>query len=128
MKKLLTVTCGITLLFGACANNEAPNIDTKANPQGVAEDTKTTASDKLESTSKEAAEKKHLAAERLAKKRAQKHLALRQVSWGDPLTTTEDEDSFFFHYETPKRELRLIGQRTLIVKKESGLVSYRKRR
>ncbi len=135
MKKILSVVCGLTLLFGACANNEAPGVEDKAEPEVA----KSAADSLVDKSSEEVASgtetedsaeliENDAMKKRLAKRRAQNHLALKQVSWGEPESITEDEESFYVHYETPKRELRLIGQRTLIVDKESGLVTYQKRR
>lgn len=129
---MLSVACGLTLLFGACANNEAPTAEEKAEPKTSASVTPTKDSDEAvasdsEEDLSELVEDEALK-KKLAKRRAQNHLALKQVSWGEPEEITEDEESYFLHYETPKRELRLIGQRTLIVDKESGLVTYQKRR
>ncbi|MCB0322358.1 MAG: hypothetical protein KDD69_02260 [Bdellovibrionales bacterium] len=63
-----------------------------------------------------------------AKRLAQTHLALKKVSWGQPQEVVESENKYLVLYETPERELRLLGQRTLIVDRESGVVTYQKRR
>ena len=66
--------------------------------------------------------------EEKAKSLCERHLALKGRRWGDPTKVSEDEDWFYVSYETPKQELRLIGDRTLKVDKETGVVSWRKRR
>jgi hypothetical protein len=63
-----------------------------------------------------------------AKQLAFKHLALKQVKWGEPTSTREDENNFYLSYKTPEKELKLIGSRVIIVEKESGVVSIQKRR
>jgi len=59
---------------------------------------------------------------------ATRHLALKQTRWGKPTAVTEDDAHYYLSYATPKQELRLIGERKLIVEKQTGLVTARKRR
>ena len=68
-----------------------------------------------------------ISAER-ARQLASRHLTLKQVNWGEPVATREDEDHFYVSYQTPERELRLIGARMLLVDKRTGVVSVQKRR
>ena len=63
-----------------------------------------------------------------AKRLASTHLALRQTSWGKPTAISEDEVNFYLSYETPKRELRILGERMLTVEKSTDIVRVRKRR
>lgn len=94
-------------MVGACANNEV-EVPSSESSAATASSSEMTAEE--------------------AKKIASKHLALRQVRWGEPTEVTEDKETYYVHFETPDRELRLIGQRTLLVNKSSGLVTYQKRR
>ena len=66
--------------------------------------------------------------EERAKQLAARHLALRQWRWGRPHAVSEDEDNYYVAYETPERERRLIGERVLLVSKDTGVVKPRKRR
>jgi hypothetical protein len=117
MNRSLTIALGLLLLFGACANNESASPEESAVPlESVSQESATAPAANTAMSKSDA--------ERLA----QKHLAIKQVSWGKPSEVVEEDEKYLVHYETPKRELRLIGQRTLIVEKESGLVSYQKRR
>lgn len=59
---------------------------------------------------------------------AARHLALKQVRWGKPVSVAEDDERFYVTYQTPKQELRLIGARVLIVDKDSRIVTAQKRR
>ncbi len=63
-----------------------------------------------------------------AKQLASTHLALKQARWGEPTATREDEEKYYFTYETPEKEMRLIGHRVLMVDKQTGVVTYQKRR
>ena len=77
-------------------------------------------------SSKLAAEKQMTTSE--ASKLATQHLALKNRSWGNVTKVTEGADGYEVHFETPEKELRLLGERVLMVDKESGLVTPRKRR
>jgi len=59
---------------------------------------------------------------------AQRHLALKQRSWGKILDVAEEDSQYYVLFETPKVEMRLLGQRKLIVEKDNGLVRPHKRR
>lgn len=63
-----------------------------------------------------------------AKQLAARHLAIKQVGWGKPVSVEEDEEHFYVTYQTPEQELRLIGARVLIVDKHSRVVTAQKRR
>ena len=63
-----------------------------------------------------------------AVKLAQRHLALKNRDWGNISGVKEDENYYRVSFETPKQELRIIGQRVILVKKENGLVSVVQRR
>lgn len=63
-----------------------------------------------------------------AVKLAQRHLALKNRSWGKIVDVAEEENRYYVMFETPKREMRLLGQRKLIVQKKNGLVRPHKRR
>lgn len=117
MKRPVTAGLGLMVLLGACAGNGQANKATAEAPQQ--EEVVQQASE-----SRQAPEVTKERAERLA----QTHLALRKVSWGAPKEIVEQDEQFLVYYETPERELRLLGQRALIVEKGSGLVSYQKRR
>jgi len=66
--------------------------------------------------------------EKQAKKLAKRHLALRNRTWGDPTSVVEQEEKFYVYYDTPEREMRLLGARALMVNKETRVVSTQKRR
>lgn len=102
MRKLLSIIAGIVCLVGACANNE-------------------------NSTSLASNERPSMTAE-AASKLAQRHLSLKNWSWGEPKEVVEREGKFYLSYETPPTELRIIGARVLIVDKDSKVVSVQKRR
>jgi hypothetical protein len=59
---------------------------------------------------------------------AQRHLAIKNRSWGKVVDVSEEDNRFYVMFETPKREKRLLGQRKLIVEKRNGLVKAHKRR
>ncbi|MFN8392265.1 MAG: hypothetical protein U0136_18375 [Bdellovibrionota bacterium] len=59
---------------------------------------------------------------------AEQHLALQQITWGKPVNVSDDANYFLFGYETPKVEQRLIGQRTVLVSKRTGLTKIKDRR
>lgn len=63
-----------------------------------------------------------------AVKLAKRHLALKNRDWGEIAGVQEDENYYRVAFKTPTQELRLIGQRMLLVKKETGLVSVVQRR
>ena len=63
-----------------------------------------------------------------AKKLAMRHIAIRNYNWSDVSRVTEQDDSFRVEFKTPQQELRLLGQRALMVSKDNGLVSVVKRR
>ena len=63
-----------------------------------------------------------------AAKLAKRHIAIRNYNWSDVSKVTEEESSFRVEFETPQAELRLLGQRALMVSKDNGLVTAIKRR
>ena len=71
--------------------------------------------------------KERMSVER-AKQLAARHLALKQTSWGKPISVREDEQNFYVSYETPSSERRLIGTRVLKVNKLTSVVTAQKRR
>jgi hypothetical protein len=106
MKPLISILIGTLVLFGACANNDkAAPAEKKSEVVSVKPMTKEDAS-----------------------KLAHTHLALKQHNWGQPLSVEEVGDKYFVAFKTPQQELRLIGQRVLIVDKHSGVVTFQKRR
>jgi hypothetical protein len=66
--------------------------------------------------------------EEKAKQAAARHLALKQIRWGKPVSVSQDEQQFYVSYQTPEQELRLIGSRVLLVNKSTGVVTPQKRR
>ncbi len=108
MKSLMSLFVGMLILFGACANNESattPAAKNKEEPAATKPMTKEEAS-----------------------KLAHTHLALKQHNWGEPQSVEEVGDKYYVSFKTPQQELRLIGQRVLIVDKDSGVVTFQKRR
>ena len=63
-----------------------------------------------------------------AEKLAKRHIAIRNYNWSGVNRVTEQGDFFRVEFETPQAELRLLGQRALMVSKDNGLVSAIKRR
>lgn len=63
-----------------------------------------------------------------AVKLAKRHLALKNRDWGNISKVQEEEGYYRIAFETPVQEKRLIGQRVLLVNKDSGLVSVVQRR
>lgn len=63
-----------------------------------------------------------------AAKLAQRHIAIRNYNWAEVSRVVDQEDSFRVEFETPQQEVRLLGQRVLMVDKNNGLVSVIKRR
>jgi hypothetical protein len=66
--------------------------------------------------------------EHQAVKLAKRHLALKNRDWGNISKVQEEEGYFRIAFETPTQEQRLIGQRAILVNKDSGLVSVVQRR
>lgn len=103
IKRVLCVLAGLFCLLAFCANSEIAKT-------GLVQESPT------EMT------------EEVAVKLAKKHLSLKNWSWGKPESVREEDGRFYLSYETPERELRIIGARVLVVDKESKLVKVRKRR
>ena len=61
-------------------------------------------------------------------KLAMRHLALRNANWGEISDVKEEPGYYKVAFKTPTQELRLLGQRAILVKKDSGLVSIVQRR
>ena len=59
---------------------------------------------------------------------AEQHLTLRNNRWGRPVDIRDTEDQFIVVFKTPDIESRLIGQRSVTVDKDSGLVQMLERR
>lgn len=55
-------------------------------------------------------------------------LAIKQVNWGKVTGVVESEAQWHVTFETPDRERLLIGQRTVVVDKATGVASIQKRR
>jgi len=60
-----------------------------------------------------------------AKVLAEMHLTLRNTRWGAPTGFREDADRYVFTYDTPEKELRILGLRSATVRKASGIVKVR---
>lgn len=102
MKKLLCVVFILTLASVACATGGENQVTSPASTEIDGKDT--------------------------ARKAAERHLALRNVRWGEPKEVEEQEKHYLVHYPTPEQELRLIGERVLVVEKQSGVVFVKPRR
>ena len=59
---------------------------------------------------------------------AEQHLALRNTRWGKPVSVVDESDAFVISYDTPETELRLVGKRSVTVRKSDGLARIRSRR
>lgn len=59
---------------------------------------------------------------------ADQHLALRNTRWGKAIDIDDGGDEFIVSYETPENETRLVGRRSVSVRKSDGLVRIRPRR
>ena len=55
-------------------------------------------------------------------------IALKQMSWGKASAVAESDNQYIVTFDTPERERMLIGQRTVVVDKTSGVASIMKRR
>ena len=106
----------------ACTNSSAPTAKTPIKFNTAPQQIALAESDKKSET--KSGEMTALKAKRLASN----HLALKQISWGKATSMSEDESYFHLNYETPKRELRILGERTLLVEKATGVAKIRKRR
>lgn len=63
-----------------------------------------------------------------ASRLASQLVALKQMSWGKVSAVSESGNQYYVTFDTPDRERMLIGQRTVIVDKTSGVASIMKRR
>ena len=59
---------------------------------------------------------------------AQRHIAIRNYNWAEVSKVIEQDNHYRVEFETPQQEVRLLGQRALMVNKDNGLVSAIKRR
>lgn len=103
MKKAICFFATLCIM-GACANNDSVSPSTEV------------------SKTEEQIDKE------LAAKLAAKHIALKKWSWGEPKEVVDQGNQFWVFYNTPEKELRLIGSRVLVVEKDSGVVYIQKRR
>ncbi len=56
-----------------------------------------------------------------ATKIAEQHIGLRQYSWGRTNGVSEHEGKYYVTFTTPEAEKRLLGTRTIIVDKNTGV-------
>ena len=110
----------------ACVNNGNADSKNEGKLDSASTESKRVENDAADSNQAEADAKNMT--EESARKLASKHLALKKRSWGKAKSVSEREGKYYIGYETPERERRLLGQRVLIVDKDSGVVSYMKRR
>ena len=59
---------------------------------------------------------------------AEQHLTLRNNRWGRPVDVRDTADQYVVVFKTPDIESRIIGQRSVSVDKDSGLVQILERR
>ena len=110
----------VSLSFSPSVASASPQDTTKSEAMKVAQ----------ERASEQGLDLKHDpgVAQDAALRLAEQHLALRNIRWGKPTDVREDGDLFVLSYDTPENETRLVGKRTVTVRKVDGLVKVRDRR
>lgn len=126
--RLLIIILALSFYYIACSHGGFTSSEAARKAESSADELNRGQQDILRGQAQVEQEVENRMSAERAKQLAARHLALKQTSWGKPVSVTENEQFFFVSYETPQRERRLIGSRVITVNKATGLAVAQKRR
>ena len=116
-KLFIGSTCLLWCFVIACAPQKKKPVFSSDNSSGIV-------ADEVPSNGLERTELSEKDVSRIARR----HISLKKRSWGEIQTVELRGSKYHVEFETPEKEQRLIGPRTLLVDKYSGVVTVKKRR